>query len=74
MMGPDFQEAMAQPLYAELIAARQAYDAALVAAFGDAAERYRYTGAAATLPATKDAYEAVRAADLAFYAQFKARA
>lgn len=71
-MGQDFQEAMAQPLYAELIAARMAYDVALVAAYGDAADHCRYTGAAATLPDTKAAYEAMMAADRAFYAQFKA--
>lgn len=61
--------------YAALQTARAAYEAALVATFGDAADHMRWAGpwSATDYPALAAAYEAVRLADKAHYTQFAAR-
>lgn len=60
--------------YPALLAARAEYEAALTATFGDAADHLRYSGPwrPTDYPALAAAYEAVRVADRAHYAQFAA--
>ena len=60
--------------YTALTQARAAYEAALVATFGDAAGEMRYAGpwSPTDYPALSAAYAAMLAADRAHYAQFAA--